>query len=114
MTKYRKGRQIKSLDELYKCDFIFWRNKVYHKGWFGNWQIRYAKAQIEQGLVFKAEHKARTFVECLRLDYPNKTEQQIEEIVKNDCPFLFGYEELRSCPSGVEKCFECWERRIGE
>lgn len=114
MTKYRKGKQINSLEELANCKFIYWRDRLYHTGWFMSWQMRYAKLQIDKGLVFKAEPKAHTFIEWLRLDNPEKTEQQIAEIVEGYCPFVLGYEEVRSCPIDVQVCSECWERRIRE
>ena len=52
--KYKPGEGIITLDELYEQEFIFWRNRVVNRGWFGSWQIRWAKQQITQKLIRKA------------------------------------------------------------
>ena len=53
--KYKKGKQIKSLDELSKQNFIYFFDKVTHCGWFGSWQFRLAQSYINRGCLFKAE-----------------------------------------------------------
>ena len=53
--KYKKGKRITSLDELYKQEFIYAFHKITHKGWFGSWQIRFAQSCIERGRLFVAE-----------------------------------------------------------
>lgn len=56
MSKYETGKVIESLDELYKQELIFFTangfKKVYHRGWFGGWQIRYAHDQIMQKRLY--------------------------------------------------------------
>lgn len=52
--KYKKGEQITSIDELMEQEFIYCHHKVTHKGWFGSWQLRFAKQMIERGILFKA------------------------------------------------------------
>lgn len=48
MSRYREGKPITSIDELMKQDFIYFRHKLYHKGWFGSWQLRFAKRYIDK------------------------------------------------------------------
>lgn len=53
--KYKKGKQITSLDELCKQEFIFFFDKITHNGWFMSWQTRLARYYIEKGWLFVAE-----------------------------------------------------------
>jgi len=53
--KYRKGERITSLDELVKQDFIYWRDKVVHQGWFMSWQLRMVHRCVgEKGVIYYA------------------------------------------------------------
>lgn len=55
MKKYQKGKPIKSLDELVSQEFIYWNNKITHKGWFLSWQIGMTLNSIQSGnTIFKA------------------------------------------------------------
>lgn len=53
--KYRKGEQITSLDELSKQEFIYFRHKITHCGWFMSWQFRLAQMYINKGWLYYAE-----------------------------------------------------------
>lgn len=53
--KYKKGKRIKSLDELSKQEFIYFFDKITHQGWFGSWQVRLAQSYIKRGYLFRAE-----------------------------------------------------------
>ena len=53
--KYRKGDPITSLDELSKQEFIYFFDKITHRGWFMSWQFRMAKQFIERGCLYYAE-----------------------------------------------------------
>ena len=53
--KYRKGEKITSLDELMKQEFVYFRDKITHIGWFCGWQVRMAEAYIQSGMVYYAE-----------------------------------------------------------
>lgn len=53
--KYRKGKQITSLDELYKQEFIYFHHKITHCGWFRSWQFRLAQTYIDRGWLYYAE-----------------------------------------------------------
>ena len=53
--KYRKGKQITSLDELYKQELIYDRHQVVHRGWFGSWQLRFTYERMNKGYLFYAE-----------------------------------------------------------
>lgn len=53
--KYRKGGHILSLDELNRQDFVYWHDKITHRGWFRSWQFRMAAECIgEKGCIFYA------------------------------------------------------------
>ena len=53
--KYRKGNPITSLDELSKQEFIYFYDKITHRGWFMSWQFRMAKSFIDRGVLYYAE-----------------------------------------------------------
>lgn len=53
--KYRKGRQIASLDELEKQEFIYCRHQILHAGWFTSWPVRLAKKELDSGVIYTAE-----------------------------------------------------------
>lgn len=55
MKKYRQGARIDSFEDFLKQEFIFFRGKPVHQGWFRSWSIHYTSCQIKNGLVFKAE-----------------------------------------------------------
>ena len=52
--KYQKGEPIKSLDELSTQEFIYFFDKITHRGWFGSWQIRLALQYIQRGCLYYA------------------------------------------------------------
>lgn len=52
--KYEKGEPITSLDELMDREFIYWRNKITHKGWFMSWPLRLVHLAISNGILFRA------------------------------------------------------------
>lgn len=51
MRKYIAGEPIRDLNHLLECDFIFFHNKCYHKGWWGNWSLRFIKHQLLFGNI---------------------------------------------------------------
>lgn len=53
--KYRKGKQITSLDELAKQEFIYFHHKITHCGWFMSWQFRMTQILLERGVLYYAE-----------------------------------------------------------
>ena len=52
--KYRKGERITSLDELSKQEFVYFFDKITHKGWFRSWQIQLAIRYIDRGWLYYA------------------------------------------------------------
>ena len=53
--KYRRGGHILSLDELMQQEFIFWLDKVTHRGWFMGWQLAFASKYIgPKGCIYYA------------------------------------------------------------
>lgn len=55
--RYRKGDRITSIDELLSQEFVYWNNKITHKGWFGSWQLRMTANAIKNGSIYKAIKK---------------------------------------------------------
>lgn len=56
-SMYVKTSQVTGLDELIKRDFIMLDHKVYHRGWFGQWQMRFTSEMIKQGRIFNVMKK---------------------------------------------------------
>lgn len=53
--KYRRGGHILSLDELARQEFVYWHDKITHRGWFLSWQFRMAAHAVgETGCIFYA------------------------------------------------------------
>lgn len=53
--KYRKGGHILSLDEFARQEFVYWHDKITHRGWFQNWSFRMVAGCIgETGCIFYA------------------------------------------------------------
>lgn len=52
--KYRKGKQITSLDELVKQEFVYYYDKIYHRGWVGSWQLSWVERMLAHGKLFYA------------------------------------------------------------
>ena len=53
--KYKKGKPIKSLAELYQQEFIYFQHKITHRGWFGSWQLSLAQSYINRGFLYRAD-----------------------------------------------------------
>lgn len=44
--RYKPGAYIVPLDHLMGQELVYNGGKLLHKGWFGNWQLWYAKAEL--------------------------------------------------------------------
>lgn len=44
--KYKPGAFIVSLDHLTEQERVFYREKLLHRSWFGNWQLWYANHEL--------------------------------------------------------------------
>lgn len=53
-ARYRKGKQITSLDELATKKFVYVHNRINHIGWCLSWQLRLAKQYVDAGVVWEA------------------------------------------------------------
>lgn len=51
------GEKIESLDELEKQKFIFYNGKLLNRGFFQNWQIRFAVKALQDGSVYEAKEQ---------------------------------------------------------
>lgn len=54
-SKYHKGQPIRSLDELWTQDVVFFADKVVSRGWFQNWQLKMVIQQMFFGRIFYVE-----------------------------------------------------------
>lgn len=105
-NKYRKGGHILSLDELAKQEFIYFGDKVTHKGWFGSWQLRFFERWLGQnGRIFYAEKIVPDKIVCNRCGKRFADESELKrfieiEIAADDVVVLDykGNEELSSEP----------------
>ena len=52
--KWKAGRRIVDLDDLWNQEFVVWHGKVYHKAWVYSWPLRMCKIMIDAGSVRKA------------------------------------------------------------
>lgn len=57
--KYKKGKPIKSLDELMQQEFVYLQHKIYHYGWFSSWQGHSLKRLVDSGSLYKAIKKEK-------------------------------------------------------
>lgn len=55
MKTFEKGERITSLDEVSKQEFVYWRHKVHHVGWFMSWPARFLLDQINLGHIYYAK-----------------------------------------------------------
>ena len=37
--KYKQGEVIPTIDELIKCEFVYWNGKIYHRAFVQSWQL---------------------------------------------------------------------------
>ena len=65
--RYKPGAYIVSLDHLMELELVYYGGKLLHKGWFGNWQLWYAKAEL-------ARLRSR---EAVRTEEEHETKNQI-------------------------------------
>ena len=53
-AKYVRGNPITSFASLLNADFIYFCHKVYHRGWFESWQLRWVNLLIRRGCIYEA------------------------------------------------------------
>lgn len=54
---YLKGDPIRTIDELLRQEFVFFHDKVTHRGWFMSWQLKMAVDMIQRGVLCYAIRK---------------------------------------------------------
>lgn len=62
--RYKPGAYIVSLDHLMDQELVYYGGKLLHKGWFGDWQLWYAKAElarlrIREAVRTEEEHETK-------------------------------------------------------
>ena len=62
--KYKKGERIWTLEELDRQEFVFFQNKVYHKGFWQSWQYRWVLEKLKRGQFFKADRAGQVVFVC--------------------------------------------------
>lgn len=53
--KYQKSKQVKNISQLENEEFIYIRDKIWHKGWWQSLQYGYLMRCIKNGDVWLAE-----------------------------------------------------------
>ena len=53
--KYKQGAEITSIGELCEQEFIVWHSKIYHRGFFLSWTMKFAVDKLRRQEFFKAE-----------------------------------------------------------
>lgn len=82
-NKYRRGGHILSLDELAKQDFVYFRHKIYHEGWFGSWQLRFIKRNIgENGHIYYAEKVVPDTIICNKCGKKFADESELKRLME--------------------------------
>ena len=54
-SKYRPGGLITSVAQLANAEFIYFNNKLLHRGWFMSWQLRFAQRMVEENRLYRAD-----------------------------------------------------------
>ena len=62
--KYKKGKQIRTIEELEQQEFIYWQGKVYHYGFWGSWQYRWVIDRLKCGQFFTVERTGQEVFIC--------------------------------------------------
>lgn len=57
MRKYEKGEIVTNISEIAGEEFIYFHNKIYHKGWWQSWQYIFIIKAISVGVLYKAKKK---------------------------------------------------------
>lgn len=54
-SKYRPGGRITSIDQLAKEEFVYFNNRLIHRGWFMSWHLRFAQHMINSDRLYRAD-----------------------------------------------------------
>ena len=49
--RYEQGEAIRSLDEFAKQEFIYYGDKLYHRGWTHSWQFSMVENALHSGHI---------------------------------------------------------------
>lgn len=58
-SRFNKGSCIESVDEMLQQDFVYFYDKMLHKGFFENWSLKFIKKRIDAKSLFYA-HKRQS------------------------------------------------------
>lgn len=53
-AKYEPGEVIRDFNTLLEQEFVYWNNKITHRGWVQSWQIRMTVNALQNGTIRKA------------------------------------------------------------
>lgn len=76
--KYKKGAQVKSLDEFFQHEHFIVNGKTQHRGWCQSWQLGLARHYIERGLVYVAVRLTNGEY------YSEKSDDDVQEMLDTD------------------------------
>lgn len=82
-NKYRKGGHILTLEELARQEFVYFGDKVTHRGWFESWQLRFAKRWLgENGRIFYAERTQPDKIVCNKCGRRFADESELKRLIE--------------------------------
>lgn len=111
---YKKGGHILTVEELAKQEFVFFRHKLTHNGWFMSWQLRFVMRNIgENGNVYYAERNKDVLCEyeCKNCHKQFRNKRNLKKKIKMQFPdetIFVSYS--REYDSGIDKkhlCYVC-------
>lgn len=84
IPKYRKGGQIISIGELVEQEFVYFGNKLTHKGWFMSWQFRFLLQMIYSGRLFYAVKQRPDKIVCNNCGTRFTDESELQKFVESE------------------------------
>ncbi len=76
--KFKKGAQVKSLDELFQHDYFIVNGKTLCAGWCQSWTLRTAQGYIREGAIFVAQRLKNGEY------YSEKSDDDIKDMLENN------------------------------
>ena len=81
--KYRKGQHILSLDELVKQEFVYFNDKITHRGGVESWQLRFVRRHIgKNGRIYYAEKIAPDTIVCNKFGRRFTDESELKRLME--------------------------------
>ncbi len=93
--RYKPGTYIVSLDHLMGQELVYYCGKLLHKGWFGNWQLWYAKTELARLRIREAARNSRKGADKYHDLVTEMLETAIRRVGNEYADMLFEYDQQR-------------------